>query len=418
VRFEPAVTALLQHARESGDFQAIQPYLRDHSTNALESGVTTPTLVLVSYHDGFFNQNAALRQIHNVPASKRIVLYPGGHSLPPDDAQEGYVMDVLYRWLDYWLKDETALASVASPDSTAAFFDGGTGVRRIYTGRQSERWLQPGDPLPQGIKQLDLYFDENGMAPLPPANRSQRVITYINVLGSTPIAFRTPPMEHDLTVLPPPGSAHLRVQATGPRYQMNVLLYDVDPTTGVRKPMNRGHLLADDPNIERDMIFDLTSILHTVRAGHAIEVLVNGGTALIPDQSNNFGNYVLGPVDASSNTFILGGGNPSRISLYVEDDGTVAVAALPSAKDMRLFPSWPNPAVDHAVLSYELRDAMSVCLTVHDAMGRAVAVVAEGFMTGGLHRIALPTTTLPNGMYFYRLTTERGTLHGKFLVTH
>lgn len=253
------------------------------------------------------------------------------------------------------------------------------------------------------------------MPPQPPANRSQTVITYINVLGSTPIAFRTPPMEHDLTVLPPPGSVHLRVQATGPRYQMNVLLYDVDPSTGVRKPISRGHLPADDPNIERDVDFDLTSILHTVRAGYVIEVLVNGGTALIPDQSINFGNYVLGQVDASSNTFILGGKNPSRISLLVEDDGTVAVAAIPSGKEMRLFPSWPNPAGNHAMLSYELREAMPARLTVHDAMGREVA---EGFMTGGLHRTALPTTTLPNGLYFCRLATERGTLHGKFLVTH
>ncbi len=418
VRFEPAVTALLQQARASGDFGSIQSYLRDHSTNSLESGVTTPTLILVSYRDGFFNQNAALRQLHGVTAPRRIVLYPGGHELPPDAQQEGYVMDVLYRWLDYWLKDETALASVASPDSTVVFFDGGTGARRMYAGQQSERWLLPGDPPPQGMKLLDLYFDEAGITLQPPPNRSERVITYINVLGSTPISFRTAPMSRDLTVLPPAGKAQLRVRATGEQYQMNVLLYDVDPSAGTRIPMNRGHSQSADPNTERTMDFDLTSILHTVRAGHVIEVLVHGGTALIPDQSSNFGNVVLGPVHPSLNTFFIGGENPSRISLYVEDESTVAVAPLGETEHMRLYPSWPNPVDDHATLSFALDEAMPVRLSVHDSMGREIAVPVEGFMEGGRHSATMSGAELPNGLYIYRLTAAGEVSHGKFIIRH
>ncbi len=416
VRFDPVVAATLKQAREGGNFSVIGPFLHDNSTNARESSVSTPTAIFVSYHDGFFNQNAALRQFHAVPAAKRIVLYPAGHSLPSDTDQNAYVLDVIDRWLAYWLKDDESVASVASPDSAVVFFDGGTKAARIYGASQSSEWLQPGDPLPQNMDRLDLYFDAAGLAFAPPAGRSERVITYINVLGSTPISYRTPPLTRDVTILPPPGGGHLRVRATGAQYQLSVLLYDVDPAAGKRTPLCRGHRQADDPNVERAMDFELTSLLHTVKAGHLIEVMVNGGVALIPDQANNFGNIVLGPVVPSLNTFILGGDDPSRISLYVEADATSAADPLPCSEQMRLYQAWPNPARTNAAFSFELGEAMSARLSVHDMMGREVAVPASGFMEKGRHTAVLDFA-LPEGMYVYRLTTPRGALHGKMVIT-
>ncbi|MFA6233034.1 MAG: alpha/beta fold hydrolase [Bacteroidota bacterium] len=415
VRFEPTVAELLRQARESGNFSAIQPFLNDHSTKALESSVTTPTAIFVSYHDGFFNQNAALRQFNAIPAPKRIVLYPGGHDLPPDAGQEQYVVDVLDRWLAYWLKDDASLAQVASPDSAVVFFDGSSGAPRVYSSGNAEHWLKPGDPLPTEINRVNIYFDATGLRPGSVINRSERAIPYINVLGSTPISFRTQALLYPLTILPPAGAAHLRVNATGAHYQMNVTLYDVDPSTGRRTPLCRGHRQADDPNTERVMDFELTSVLHTIKAGHMIEALVHAGIALIPDRANNFGNFVLGPVDASLNTFIIGGNDPSHISLYVQNDGTVAVEPLPDDVQIRLLPAWPNPAGTYTNLSFELRDAMEVRLTVHDAMGREVAKVTEGFMEKGQHSAAL-STSLPDGMYFYRLTAACGILQGKLIV--
>ncbi|MBE0643715.1 MAG: alpha/beta fold hydrolase [Bacteroidetes bacterium] len=415
VRFEPGVAALLKQARESGNYSSIQPYLQDHSTNTLESSVTTPTAIFVSYHDGFFNQNAALRQFHTIPAAKRIVLYPAGHDMPADPSQNAYVLDVIDRWLAFWLKDDASLADVASPDSAVVFFDGGTKKPRIYAETETPQWLRPGDPLPQNMDRLDLYFDASGLAVTPPLDRSERLITYINVLGSTPISFRTPPLTKDITILPPPGSGHMRVRATGAHYQMNVLLYDVDPAAGKRTPLCRGHRQADDPNIERTMDFELTSLLHTVQAGHVIEVLVNGGTALIPDQANNFGNIVLGPIDPSFNTFVIGGDDPSHVSLYVEADATSTAQPLPVDMRMRLASAWPNPARENVWISFELDHSMPARLTVHDMMGREIAVIAEGYMEKGRH-VATLNSRLPEGIYVYRLTTPRGVLHRKMVI--
>ncbi len=416
VRFDPAVASLLKYARESGDYSALRPFLRDNATNARESSVTTPTAIFISYHDGFFNQNAALRQFEAIPAAKRIVLYPGGHSMPPSPDQNGYVLDVIDRWLAYWLKEDASAAPVASPDSAVIFFDGGTRAAQSYAADATSRWLLPSSPLPDGMSQLDLYFGAGGLGFQPPPARAEHLITYINILGSTPLSFRTAPLLSDVRILPPPGSARLLVRATGTPYQMNLLLYDRDPVSGTRIPICRGHRQASETNSDVTVEFTLTSVLHTVKAGHVIEALLNGGAALVPDQANNFGNVVIGPPVPSLDTFISGGSDPSRISLYVQT-GSTSAEIPPVADDaVRLFPAWPNPSRDRTTFSYALQGAMDVRLSIHDMMGREVAVPVSGFMEKGRHA-AILDSPLPAGVYVYRLSTSRAVLHGKLVVT-
>ena len=415
VRFEPGISAMLRQAREGGTFSVLRPFLEEQSTADLEASVTTPALVIVSYHDGFFSQNAALRQVAGIPAPKRAILYPGGHSLPPDPAQASYVQDVVDRWLRFWLRDDAALAAVASPDSAVVFFDGGTGEQRVYAAAETERWLRPALPAPSGFRRLDLFFDTNGLRFVPPSSQSEQLVTYVNVLGSTALQFRTPPMDHDLTILPPAGSGHIRVRATGAQYQMNVLLYDVDPVSGRRLPLCRGHRQDAQPNSERALDFELTSLLHTVRAGHVIEARVHGGVALVPDQAATFGNFVMGTAFASLNTFVLGGTNPSHLSLWVEDDATTATE-LPAPLGLRLHPAWPNPANGWAVVPLELPGPGNVILTLHDASGKELRTLVDTELPAGPHRLEIGLTDIRTGIYFYRLRTADGSRWGKLAV--
>ncbi|MBR9975982.1 MAG: T9SS type A sorting domain-containing protein, partial [Bacteroidetes bacterium] len=250
----------------------------------------------------------------------------------------------------------------------------------------------------------------------PPPSRSDRLITYINVLGSTPLSFRTPPLAEDVVILPPPGNARIRVRATGNKYQMNVLLYDVDPATGKRRPLNRGHRQSADPNVERMLDFELTSILHTVKAGHVIEALVNGGLALFPDQATTFGNFVLGTVHPSINTFMFGGDDPSRLQLWVEDNATSDTRPSPPLHAYRLLPAWPNPASDRATIAFEVPTPASMRVTLHDAMGRVIRTVAEGTVSAGTHTLELLTMDLRTGIYFYRVAMGDDVRWGRLAV--
>lgn len=415
VRFDPDVMAILREARESGDFTEVRSFLRTHSTSTLETNVSTPTAIFVSYRDGFFNQNAALRQFANIPAPKRIVLYPGGHSLPSNPSQENYVLDVIDRWLAYWLKDQQEHASVAAADSAVVFFDESSGEMAVYAADESKQWLAPGLDIPINMRRLNLYFEEDSLLLSAPLEQGQRQISYITSLGSPIMTFRSRPFEEDVRILPPPGTAQLHVMGTGSQYQMNVNLYERQ-ADGTRNPLCRGHWQDSEPGVERTLQFELTGLLHTVKAGSTIEAIVHGGVALLPDMSNNFGNFVLGPAVASQNTLFFGGTVPSRISLYVENKGASGVQATAVPTGVQLHPVHPNPVSTVGTVSFELQQSMPVRLTVHDVLGRQVLSLIDGDMHPGRFNVTLPAQELPNGIYFVRLGTATTTVTQRITV--
>ena len=97
----------------------------------------------------------------------------------------------------------------------------------------------------------------------------------------------------------------------------------------------------------------------------------------------------------------LGGG------VDAEDEVTPLVTALAAP--------FPNPSAGATSLSYSLAEPAEVALVVYDALGRRVAVLAEGPHAAGSHEAAFGAG-LPAGTYVVRLTvgaeawTERVTL--------
>lgn len=69
----------------------------------------------------------------------------------------------------------------------------------------------------------------------------------------------------------------------------------------------------------------------------------------------------------------------------------------------------PNPFTDRAVVRYALPGEARVRLAVYDALGREVAVLAEGEREAGPHEAALDGTGLPPGVYFARFAVNGST---------
>ncbi len=58
----------------------------------------------------------------------------------------------------------------------------------------------------------------------------------------------------------------------------------------------------------------------------------------------------------------------------------------------------------------------SLRLTVHDVLGREVAVLAEGVRSAGRHALRFDTEGLAAGVYLLRLTSPDGAVTGRFTV--
>lgn len=83
-----------------------------------------------------------------------------------------------------------------------------------------------------------------------------------------------------------------------------------------------------------------------------------------------------------------------------------------------LHQNYPNPFNPNCVIEYELPKAVFTMLAVYDVMGRKVLELARGEQAPGKHQVIVDSrsSSLPSGLYLYRLTTPNFSLTKKMLL--
>ena len=97
----------------------------------------------------------------------------------------------------------------------------------------------------------------------------------------------------------------------------------------------------------------------------------------------------------------------------IPDNGLVTiskenVAEVSNENDLtpipfELYPNYPNPFNPSTVISYQLSVNSEVSLKVFDASGREVAVLVDGWVPAGTHRVQFNAADLASGLYMYTL---------------
>ena len=101
----------------------------------------------------------------------------------------------------------------------------------------------------------------------------------------------------------------------------------------------------------------------------------------------------------------IGSGTTPRIGEEAIATQSDALQATPT--EYALEGNYPNPFNPTTEIAFALPEATRVRLAVYDAMGREVARLADGPMGAGYRRIRFDASSLPSGVYLYRL--EAGT---------
>ena len=83
--------------------------------------------------------------------------------------------------------------------------------------------------------------------------------------------------------------------------------------------------------------------------------------------------------------------------------------------------NYPNPFNPKTRVSFSLAEASGALVTVHDASGRLVDTLLDGWAAAGRHELDWNATdargnALPAGLYFYRIVTAGETARGKMLL--
>ena len=90
-------------------------------------------------------------------------------------------------------------------------------------------------------------------------------------------------------------------------------------------------------------------------------------------------------------------------------------------QQLRLLQNGPNPFSDRTSISYQLPADARVLLSVHDVCGRLIASLVDEQQHAGFHTLhwkgkSEDGTTLPSGVYFFRLTTQGSRRCGKMIL--
>ena len=80
-----------------------------------------------------------------------------------------------------------------------------------------------------------------------------------------------------------------------------------------------------------------------------------------------------------------------------------ATAALPQT--VASYQNYPNPFNPSTVFKYQLPQNAHAILKVYDPLRRAVLTLVNNEETAGDHEVTFDSSTLPSGVYFYRLQT-------------
>jgi hypothetical protein len=75
-------------------------------------------------------------------------------------------------------------------------------------------------------------------------------------------------------------------------------------------------------------------------------------------------------------------------------------------KDFMLEQNYPNPFNPVTIIRYRLPVDGNVSLRVYDLLGKEMAVLVNGFSPAGNFSVEFDASSLPSGVYFYKLITE------------
>ncbi len=77
----------------------------------------------------------------------------------------------------------------------------------------------------------------------------------------------------------------------------------------------------------------------------------------------------------------------------------------------------PNPFSSQTTIAFTIPQTALVSLRIIDEIGKEIATVYDGTLESGKHSMIFNASNLPNGVYFYRLSTPSGSLIKQMVVS-
>ena len=98
------------------------------------------------------------------------------------------------------------------------------------------------------------------------------------------------------------------------------------------------------------------------------------------------------------------------------DYSNIASVILNRNKTFELLENYPNPFNPTTTISFTLPETEFVKLSVYNALGQEVAVLAKGVYEAGFHTINFNASNLQSGVYIYKLESSEISISKKMIL--
>jgi hypothetical protein len=102
-----------------------------------------------------------------------------------------------------------------------------------------------------------------------------------------------------------------------------------------------------------------------------------------------------------------GAGDWSAIHSFHTGEPTHVAASTAPFRSV-LFQNYPNPVRGQTQITFTLAQSGVAELSVYNMSGERIRTLAHGHLRSGVHRVAFDVSTLPGGLYLYRLDSVEG----------
>ena len=138
------------------------------------------------------------------------------------------------------------------------------------------------------------------------------------------------------------------------------------------------------------------------------------GTHLEPTEVLNYGNGMFTNDDAN---FLQETTTPAPAKETQEDPAPVGIDdASEMVKNFVVLANYPNPTSQMSVLNYGLSKRMNVNIALFDVKGQLISQLVDSMQEGGLYSLSFNAEKLAKGTYFYKITTDEGTISQTLVV--
>lgn len=221
----------------------------------------------------------------------------------------------------------------------------------------------------------------------------------------------------DTSGLVPPGTTGLLVQVRDPGAPENP---EAEPDMGCAPLSNAEEVAGNVAFMERGGCQFGLKALHAQEAGAVGFVIRDDSGSLITEEldpplymyGGTYGMQVHIPgiiihyYDGLDLVEILED-EALNVTLRYRDPVSVSTEGIANGANTRTSAAYPNPFTDGTWFDLALARTEHVRVTVHDVLGRRIAVLHNGVLAAGAsHTFALEARDLPAGIYFARFTGE------------